>query len=106
MVNIAMVNCAKEKTVRNSNSKHLYVLLVQIYKQPFTYLIVYGLKTAEKFEKRQPIFFKHILCKKSLDCIEKSLDHQASPKITMRGTSVQKQKISLPTLATQRSGHE
>jgi len=36
----------------------LYALLVQISKQPFTYLIAYELKTAEKFEKRQPIFFK------------------------------------------------
>jgi len=29
----------------------------------------------EKWEKRQPIFFKYILWKKSLDCSEKSLDH-------------------------------
>jgi len=36
----------------------------------------------EKLEKRQPIFFKHILCKKSLGCSEKSLDHWVSVKIT------------------------
>jgi len=36
----------------------LYVLLVQISKQPFTELILYEFKTAEKLEKRQPIFFK------------------------------------------------
>jgi len=49
------------------------------------------LKTAEKLEKRQPIFFKHILSKKSPNCIEKSLDHQVSLKCIKRGTSVQKQ---------------
>jgi len=30
---------------------------------------------AAKLEKRQQIFFKHMLSKKSLDCSEKSLDH-------------------------------
>jgi len=29
----------------------------------------------DKLEKRQPIFLKYILWKKSLDCSEKSLDH-------------------------------
>jgi len=38
-------------------------------------IIVYGfwLKKAEKLAKRQTIFFKHIVCKKSLNCTEKSL---------------------------------
>jgi len=49
------------------------------------------LETAEKLEKGQPIFFKHILCKILLDYIDKSPDHQASPSITRRGTSVQKE---------------
>jgi len=31
---------------------------VQTSKQAFTQLIVYELKTAEKLEKKQPIFFK------------------------------------------------
>jgi len=59
------------------------MLLVQIFKQQFTESIVCGLKKAEnllkkaeKFndKKRQQIFFKHALRKKSLDCSEKSLD--------------------------------
>jgi len=41
----------------------LYVLLVQISKQPFTSVIVYELKTAEKLQKRQPIFFKIYVAK-------------------------------------------
>jgi len=50
---------ARKSKIRNSNQKHFIVLLVQIFKQPFTYSIVYELKTAEKFEKRQPNIFKN-----------------------------------------------
>jgi len=36
MVCNAAVNRAEEKTIRNLNQKHLFVLLVQIFKQQFT----------------------------------------------------------------------
>jgi len=50
------------------------------------------LRTAEELEKKTTDFLQNILCKNSLDCIEKSLDHQASLRITLRGTSAQKQQ--------------
>ena len=51
MVNVAVTNCAEEKTIRNSNYKHLFVLLLQNFKQPLTQSIGYELKRAEKLEK-------------------------------------------------------
>ena len=35
----------------------------------------------EMFEKSQPIIFKYIICKISLDCSEKSLDQSTKHKI-------------------------
>ena len=37
----------------------------------------------DKLEKRQSIFFKHMLRKKSQDCSEKSLDHEISLNTTL-----------------------
>jgi len=51
MVIIAAISSAEEKTIRNSNYKHLFVLLLQNFKQPLTQSIGYELKRAEKLEK-------------------------------------------------------
>jgi len=45
MANIAAINSMEMKTIRNSNKKHLFILLlVQIFQQRFMWPIFYGLK--------------------------------------------------------------
>jgi len=56
----------------------LFILLVQIFKQQFASSIV-------KRKAEQPILFKYILYKKSVDCSERSKNHYVSLKITRSG---------------------